>query len=170
MISVLYCAQLCMKYSLVSLIFLKKSLIFPILLFPSISLQWSLRKAFFSLLAILWNSAFKWVYLSFSALPFPTPQSPDIFPIPPRLSSQCHLFQEASISCCSGMLGFSGGSVVKNLRANAGDVGSIPESGRSPGEGNCNPLQYSCLGYPMDRGAWQAIIHRVAKSWTQLSD
>ena len=55
---------------LVSLILLKRSLVFPILLFPSISLHWSLRKAFLSLLAILWNSAFKWVYLSFSPLPF----------------------------------------------------------------------------------------------------
>ena len=55
---------------LVSLIFLKRSLVFPILLFPSIYLHWSLRKAFLSLLAILWNSAFKWVYLSFFPLPF----------------------------------------------------------------------------------------------------
>ena len=55
---------------LVSLIFLKRSLVFPILLFYSISLHWSLRKAFLSLLAILWNSVFKWVYLSFSPLPF----------------------------------------------------------------------------------------------------
>ena len=50
---------------------------------------------------------------------FSIPQSPDIFPIPPRLSSQCHLFQEALIACCFGMLGFSGGSVVKNMPANA---------------------------------------------------
>ena len=55
---------------LVSLIFLKRSLVFPPLLFPSISLHWSLRKAFLSLLAIVWNSAFRWVYLSFSPLPF----------------------------------------------------------------------------------------------------
>ena len=55
---------------LVSLIFLKRSLVFPILLFSSISLHWSWRKAFLSLLAILWNSAFRWVYLSFSSLPF----------------------------------------------------------------------------------------------------
>ena len=55
---------------LISLIFLKRSLVFPILLFSSISLHWSLRKAFLSLLAILWNSTFKWVYLSFSPLPF----------------------------------------------------------------------------------------------------
>ena len=59
-----------MKFPLVSLIFLKRSLVFPILLFSFISLHWSLRKAFLSLLAILWNSAFKWVYLSFHPLPF----------------------------------------------------------------------------------------------------
>ena len=59
--------------------------------------------------------------------------------------------------------GFPGDSVVKNLLANAGDVGSIPGSGRSPGEGNGHTLQYSCLGNPMDRGAWQAAVHRVAK-------
>ena len=58
-----------MKFPLVSLIFLKRSLVFPILLFSSISLPWSLRKAFLSLLAILWNSTFKWLYLSFSPLP-----------------------------------------------------------------------------------------------------
>ena len=52
-------------------------------------------------------------------------------------------------------MGFHGGSVVKNPPANSGDVSSIPGSGRSPGEGNGNPLQYSCLGDPMDRGAWQ---------------
>ena len=57
---------------------------------------------------------------------------------------------------------------VKNSPANAGDVGSIPGSGRSPGEGNGNPLQYSCLGNPMDRGAWKAIVHRVQKSFTRL--
>ena len=55
----------------------------------------------------------------------------------------------------------SGGSVVKNLPANAGDVGSILGSGRSPGEGNGNPLQYSCLGNPMDRGAWWATVPGV---------
>ena len=59
--------------------------------------------------------------------------------------------------------GFPGGSVVKNLPANVGDMGSIPWSGRSPWEGNGNLLQCSCLGNPMDRGAWQAIVHGVAK-------
>ena len=64
--------------------------------------------------------------------------------------------------------GFPGGSVVKKLLAGTGDAGLIPGLGRSPGEGNGNPLQYSCLGNPMDRGAWQAIVHRVAQSWTRL--
>ena len=53
---------------------------------------------------------------------------------------------------------------------NAGDPGSIPVSGRSPGEGNGNPLQYSCLGNPMDGGAWRAVVHGEKKSWTQLSN
>ena len=61
--------------------------------------------------------------------------------------------------------------MVKNPPANAGDLkdtGSIPESGRSPGEGNGYPLQYSCLENPMDRGAWRAIVHGATKSWTPL--
>ena len=53
--------------------------------------------------------------------------------------------------------------MVKNLPANAGDIGSIPESVRSPGEGNCNLLQYSCLGNPMDREALQVIVPGVTK-------
>ena len=67
---------------------------------------------------------------------------------------------------------FPGGTVVKNPSANtgdAGDVGSIPGLGRSPGGGNGNPLQYSCLGNPMDRGAWSITVHGVSKSGTQLS-
>ena len=63
-------------------------------------------------------------------------------------------------------MGFPGDSVVKNPSANAGNLGSISGSGRSPGGGNGNPLQYSCLGNPMDRGALWATIHGVAKSWT----
>ena len=58
---------------------------------------------------------------------------------------------------------FPGGSVVKKPPANTGDVGSIPGSGRSPGEGNSNPLQYSYLENPMDRGAWRATVHGVSK-------
>ena len=63
--------------------------------------------------------------------------------------------------------------VVKSLPASAGDTrdtGSIPVSGRSPGVGNGNALQYSCWGNPMDGRAWPATIHGVTKSWTQLSD
>ena len=61
-------------------------------------------------------------------------------------------------------LGFSGGgSVVKNMPANTGDLGLIPEWGRSFGEGNGNPLQYACLGNPMDRGTWRATVRVVAK-------
>ena len=70
-------------------------------------------------------------------------------------------------------MGFPGGSVVKNPAANAGDtrdMGLIPELGRSPGEGNGNPLQYSRLENPMDRGAWWAVVLGVANSQTQLSD
>jgi len=62
--------------------------------------------------------------------------------------------------------GFPGGTVVKNLLANVGNArnsGLIPELGRSPGEGSGNPFQYSCLGNPMDRGAWWAIVHGVAR-------
>ena len=62
--------------------------------------------------------------------------------------------------------------MVKNLPANPGDirdVGSNPGSGRSPGGEHSNPLQYSCLGNPMDRGAWRATVHGVTKSWTQPS-
>ena len=67
-------------------------------------------------------------------------------------------------------MGFPGGSEGKESACNPGDLGSIPGSGRSPGEGNGNPLQYSCLENPMDGGAWWATIHGVAKSWTQLSN
>ena len=67
-------------------------------------------------------------------------------------------------------LGFPGGSEVKASACNAGDLGSVPGSGRSPGEGNGNPLQYSCLENPMDGGAWWATVHGVAKSRTRLSD
>ena len=65
---------------------------------------------------------------------------------------------------------FPGGSGGKASVYNAGDPGSIPGSGRSPGEGNGNPLQYSCLENPMDRAAWSATVHGVAKSRTRLSD
>ena len=63
-------------------------------------------------------------------------------------------------------MGFSNGSVVKNPPANEGEVGSIPGLGRSSGGGNGNPLKYSCLRNPMDRGAWQTTVHGVAESDT----
>ena len=62
----------------------------------------------------------------------------------------------------------SGGRVVKNLPAHAGDVASIPDPGRSLGGGDGNLLQYSCLGNPMDGGAWRATVHGVTKSGTRL--
>ena len=65
---------------------------------------------------------------------------------------------------------FPGGSDGKESACNAGDLGSIPELGRSPGGGHGNPLQYSCLENSMHRGVWRAIIHGIAKSQTQLSD
>ena len=67
---------------------------------------------------------------------------------------------------CVFVLPFPGGSDGKESACNAGDRGSIPGLGRSPGEENGNPLQYSCLGNSMDRGAWWAIIHGVTKSRT----
>ena len=67
-------------------------------------------------------------------------------------------------------MGFPGGSAVKNPPASARDVDSIPGTGRSPGEGNGDPLQYSCLGNPKDRGPWQVAVHKVSKNWIRLSD
>ena len=65
---------------------------------------------------------------------------------------------------------FPDGSVVKNPLTNAGDAGLIPGSGRSPGGGNDNPLQYSHLGNPLDRRAWWATVHGVAKSQTRQNN
>ena len=67
-------------------------------------------------------------------------------------------------------MGFPGGSEVKVSAWNLGEPGLIPGLGGSPGEGNGNPLQYSCLENHMGRGAWWATVHGVAKSWTRLSD
>ena len=66
--------------------------------------------------------------------------------------------------------GFPGGSVGNESTCSAGDLGLIPGSGKSPGEGHGNPLQYFCLENSMDRGAWQAPVHGVTKNQTQLSD
>ena len=67
-------------------------------------------------------------------------------------------------------MGFPGGSDDKESVCNEGDPGLIPGLGRSPGEGNSNPLQYSCLENSMDRGAWRATVHGVAKNRTRQSD
>ena len=69
---------------------------------------------------------------------------------------------------CNFLLGFYGSSIGKESVCSAGDLDSIPGSGRSPREGNGNPLQYSYWENSMDRGAWQAMVHGVAKSQTQL--
>ena len=74
-----------------------------------------------------------------------------------------------SVDLCSN-LGFPDGSTGKESPCNAGDLGLIPGLGRTSGEGNANPLQYSCLENSIDRGAWLATVHGVAKSRTQLSD
>ena len=68
------------------------------------------------------------------------------------------------------MSGFPGGSDGKDSACNAGDPGSIPGLGRSPGEGNGNPLQYSCLENSMERGTWQATVQGVAKGWTNSAE
>ena len=73
-------------------------------------------------------------------------------------------WQEFFLLCClSGLVG-------KESACNAGDWGLIPGLGRSPGEGNGNPLQYSCLENSVDRGAWQAALHGITKNWTWLCD
>ena len=74
------------------------------------------------------------------------------------------------LSEATSLMGFPGGSVGKESPCNAGDVGLIPGSGRSPGEGHGNPLQYSCLENSMDRGAWRATVHGVSKSWTRVKE
>ena len=101
--------------------------------------------------------------------------SPEIhLRLPPDPCKEDWNFQTRPLlmSPCENFLWHTVDSTVKNLPANSGDtgdVGSIPGLGRSPGGGNDNPLQYSCLENSMDRGAWWATVHGVAKSWTQLS-
>ena len=77
-----------------------------------------------------------------------------------------HDWSNLAAAAASRHTGFPGGSVIKNLPANAGDVGLIPGSGRPPGGGHANPLQYFCLENPMDKGAWWATVHEVAESDT----
>ena len=92
-----------------------------------------------------------------------------IDPIPLLISSLHFFTHKSDYFAC---LGFPDGLVVKNPSTHtgdAGDIGLIPGSGRSPGEGNGNPLQYSCLENPIDRGTWQAKVYRIARSRTRLS-
>ena len=70
----------------------------------------------------------------------------------------------------SPLAGCPGSSDGKESACDTGDLSLIPESGRSPGEGNSNTLQYSCLKNPMNREAWWATVQRLAKNWTQLSN
>ena len=80
---------------------------------------------------------------------------------------KCHTIVETSLEKLSIFnKPFPGGSEVKVSACNAGDLGSIPGLGRSPGDGKGNPLHYSCLENSIDRGAWWATVHLVAKSWT----
>ena len=79
------------------------------------------------------------------------------------LASSCFLITRKFAKSLALPQTWSYGSAIKNLPANAGDLGLIPGLGRSPEEGNDKPLEYSCLGNSMDRGAWQATVHRVAK-------
>ena len=85
------------------------------------------------------------------------------------LYSWCSFLKKYILLKCSWFMGFPSGSVGKESSCSTGDTGSVPGSGRSPGEGNGNLFQYSCLENPTDRGAWRATVQRVAKSQTQLS-
>ena len=92
---------------------------------------------------------------------------------PRCLYSQCNLSSgiQCLAVCLRPLIAIAWvAQVVKNLSATQADLSSIPWSGRSPGEGNGNPLQYSCLENPMDRGTWRATVHGVRKSRTRLSD
>ena len=104
----------------------------------------------------------------------------ELLKVPPAAWPVCELYQRLD-SCLSPppfppfptaagpkLVMIPSGSDGKETACNSGDLGSIPRPGRSPGEGNGYPLQYSCLENPVDRGAWQATVHGVAKSWQQL--
>ena len=104
--------------------------------------------------------------------PTSSPQASHLVPATPnfaRCPESSHGFASASRWVAFTMVGLSSGSDGKASTCNA-NSGSFPGSGRSPGEGNGNPLQYSSLENPMDRGAWQAIVYGATKSQTWLSD
>ena len=83
-----------------------------------------------------------------------------------QIQNELHLYTNLGLQ----VLGFPGGSDSKEFACNMGDPSSIFGSGRSPGEGHDNPLRYSCLENPMDRGAWLATVHRITMSQTRLSN
>ena len=85
-------------------------------------------------------------------------------------STHVHKWPWKCHECFPKAIGFPDGSDSKESAYNVGDLGSVPRLGRSPGEGNGSPLQYSCLEKSMDRGAWRATVAGVTKSWTQLND
>ena len=153
---------------LASLIFLKRFLVFSILLFSSISLHWSLRKAFLSLLTILWNSALRWIYLSFSSLPFTSL----LFSTICKASSDnhfafLHFFFLGIVlitTMCSVVVSLIA-QFAKESACNAGDPSSIPGLGRSPGEVKGYPLQYTGLEISIE-----CIVRGVKESQTRLSD
>ena len=122
-------------------------------------------KPFSSLILVPSGIHFNLEYFENLALtsPNPLPSSHTLNHLYARKSS--HLINTSFFS-----LGFPGGSEVKASACNVGDLGSIPWLGRSPGEGNGNPLQYSCLENPLDAGVWWATVHGVTNSQTRLSD
>ena len=87
----------------------------------------------------------------------------------PQGCKELDMTEQLTLLLLCRIRGFPGSSTVKESTCNAGDVSSIPGTGRSPGVGNGNSLQDSCLKSPMDRGAWRVTAHGVAKSWTRLS-
>ena len=108
-----------------------------------------------------------------SGLPFLSPEelpNPGIEPWSPASQADSLPFELQEVLTPRSFKDFPGGSEGKQSACSAGDRGLIPAWGRSSGERNGNPLQYSCLGNPMGRGVWQATVRGATESWTQLSD
>ena len=124
----------------------------------------------------IWSFAVSTFFSSSLSIP-PFNQKKSSYKIPYLRSIQKHWEEWSNSDVCFILSWFSSSEAQASLVAqmvksacNAGDQGSIPGSGKSPEEGNGSPLQYSGLGNPMNRGAWQATVHGVAKSWIQLSE
>ena len=123
----------------------------------TVSLIWALSGTFKEAVALSEQNS----WLGKSSFP--------VIPIPFRVPAESRWPPKFKVSS-EWLQGFPDGSGGKESACDVGDLGSIPGSGRSPGERNGNPLQYSCLENSMGRGAWQATVHGVAKSWTWLSN